>query len=182
MKSLVFLLMLITSTLFSQECTTYNSTFYKYTYKKGYYFVEQYDIESEVAYEYLSAGEYIKISTDLQMSNYISDSITKLFGNGKPINPDKTVKLTQNIINKTVIDSATNLLFNNVYSTCDVCRNSIIDMITTDEDMVKVFKSKRVTQINVIYFQIIGQQLYEVTIVDVGIRFGWDERYIYVNE
>ena len=84
MKLLVFLL-LISSTIFSQECEVVVEKFYEYKISKNVIITNEHNIESEVAFNYIQEGKYIQITTDRGMNWYLSDTLTKQFLKGREI-------------------------------------------------------------------------------------------------
>lgn len=183
MKLLIFLL-LVSSTIFSQDYTVINERFYEYKYNanKTIITTKEYDVESEVAFEHFQNGTYIQITTDTGINWYLSDTLTKLFVKGKKIKDKLVMKTLSYMINNITIDSTTNLYYREIESSCYDCMYSIQDMLLCDTSLVNRLTSKGVTKIVVTYIQLKGKNRFGYIYVDVHRRFRKDEQYLYVED
>ncbi len=181
MKLLVFLL-LISSTIFSQ--TVVDERFYKYTYRGNNTIIttEEYDVESEVAFEHIQNGDYIQITTDTGINWYLSDTLTKLFVKGKQIKNELVMKTLSYMVHNITIDSTTNLFYKEVRNDCYECMYSIQDMLLCDTSLTKRLSSPGVTKIVVTYVQTRRTKKFGYIYVDVHKRFRKDEQYLYVED
>lgn len=181
MKLLVFLL-LISSTIFSQEVVY--ERFYKYTYKANNTIIttSDYDVESEEAFECLQNGNYIQITTDKRINSYLSDTLTNIFVKGKSVSEKIVMKTLSYMVNNITIDSTTNLFYKEVENTCNDCRCSIKNDLLSDCDLVKRFKGKGVTKIIVTYVQLKSKGgRYGYIYVVINKRFRKDEQFLYID-
>lgn len=182
MKLLVFLL-LISSTIFSQDVVF--ERFYKYTYKANNTIIttSDYNVESEEAFECLQNGKYIQITTDNNINFYLSDTLTKLFVKGKSVNEKLVMKTLSYMVNNITIDSTTNLFYKEVENTCNDCRYSIKKDLLSDCELVKRFNSKGVTKILVTYVQLKSKGgRYGCIYVVIHKRFRKDEQFLYIDD
>ncbi len=178
MKVLLFLL-LISSTIFSQECEVVLERFYEYKISKNVIITKDYDVESEVAFNYIQDGKFIQISTDRGMNWYLSDTLTKQFLKGREIKQKSVDKVLTYMVHNITIDSNTNLLYREIENTCSVCMTSIYDMLVSDTTLIREFNSKDVKKIIVNYVQVKRRDTIGYIYVTVQKRFRKDEEYLY---
>jgi hypothetical protein len=178
MKLLVFLL-LISSTIFSQECKVVLERFYEYKISKNVIITKDYDIESEVAFNYIQEGKYIQITTDRGMNWYLSDTLTKQFLKGREIKQKSVDKVLSYMVHNITIDSNTNLLYKEIENTCSVCRTSIYDMLVSDTSLIREFNSEGVKKIIVNYVQVRRDDRFGYIYVTIQKRFRRDEEYLF---
>ena len=181
MKLLLFLL-LISSTIFSQDVVY--ERFYKYTYNVNNTIIttRDYDVESEEAFECLQNGKYIQITTDKNINFYLSDTLTKLFVKGKNVSEKVVMRTLSYMVNNITIDSTTNLFYKEVQNDCYECMYSIQDMLLCDTSLTKRLSSPGVTKIVVTYVQTRRTKKFGYIYVDVHKRFRKDEQYLYVED
>lgn len=183
MKLLVFLL-LIGSTVFSQGYDIIDERFYEYKYNANKTIIRtnEYDVDSEVANEHFQNGDYIQITTDLNINWVLSDTLTKLFVNGKKIKDKVVMKRLSFMVNNLTIDSTSNLYYREVETRCSNCLYSINDMLLSDSSLVERFKGKGVNKIVVIYVQLKHIKTSGYIYVEIHKLFRRPEQYLYVED
>jgi len=178
MKLLVFLL-LISSTIFSQECRVVSEKFYVYKISRNLVTSIEYDIDSEEAFYQIQEGNYIKITTDRGMNWYLSDTLTKQFVKGREIKQKVVDKRLSGLVNNITIDSNTNLFYKEIENDCPDCVNSIHNLLLSDYSLIREFNSKGVTKIVVNYVQVKSKGRFGYIYVNVYKRFRKDEEYLF---
>lgn len=182
MKLLIFLL-LISSTIFSQDVVY--ERFYKYSYNVNNTIIttSDYEVESEEAFECLQNGNYIQITTDKNINFYLSDTLTNLFVKGKSVNKKLVMKTLSYMVNNITIDSTTNLFYKEVENTCYSCKHSIIKELLSDCELVKRFNNDGVTKVVVTYVQLKSKSgRYGCIYVVIHKRFRKDEQFLYIDD
>ena len=178
MKLLGFLL-LISSTIFSQECRVVSEKFYTYKINKGVVITNEYDIDSEEAFYQIQEGNYVQITTDRGMNWYLSDTLTKQFVKGREIKQKVVDKRLSVMVHNITIDSNTNLFYKEIENDCPDCMNSVYNMLVSDSSIVREFNSKGVTKIVVNYVQVKRNGRFGYIYVNVYKRFRKDEEYLF---
>ncbi len=183
MKLLVFLL-LMGSTVFCQGYDIVNERFYEYKYNANNTIIRtnEYHVDSDVAIEHFQKGDYIQLTTDLNINWILSDSLTKLFLNGKKIKERVVMKRLSFMVNNLTIDSTSNLYYREVESRCSNCLYSIKDMLLSDSSLVERFKGKGVNKIVVVYVQFKHIKTLGYVYVEVHKFFRRPEQYLYVED
>jgi len=183
MKLLVFLL-LISSTLFSQNCEVLTERYYEYIYKGNIITTNEYDVDSEQAFDAIQNDKYIRITTDRGINWYLSDTLTKLFVKGRQIKEKQVIKTLGYVVNNITIDSTTNLFYKEVEDNCFDCVHSIQDMLLSDTSLVNVLNKKDVRKIIVTYVQVRRKKTYGYICVNIYYRFHCfrPETHIYVED
>lgn len=183
MKLLVFIL-LISSTIFSQEYEVITERFYEYKYNinKTIITTNEYSVDSDVAFEHFQNGDYIQITTDTGINWYLSDTLTKLFLKGKKIKDKFVMGRLGYMVNNLTIDSTSNLFYREIESNCYNCLYSIQNMLLSDSSLIEKFNGEGVNKIVVIYVQLKHIKTFGYIYVEVHKRFRRPEQFLYVED
>ncbi len=190
MKNLLLLFALILSlNSFAQELEDdSNELFYlmdsiyiKYNITKTYITTKTY-YDEEVIADMLSEGTSIRIATDEELSTLLSDSISTLYHATKEFSRKKQLNTIYNFIGDMAIDSNLNVLYVRVTAPCQPCMNSILDNITSDEEITQMLSDGKVKHVYVNYYQTIRNVRYEFIDITVKHRFKRKQIYTLYNE
>jgi hypothetical protein len=127
--------------------------------------------------EMLEYNEYIRFTTDEDLSYMISDSLSIQYHAKQITNTKKLRRSMWGFVDRVALDSIADILFVRVISPCQPCMNSIIDEINTSKELVAEMSNKNLKYVRVTYAQTFGSELWEFIFVDVKIRFKRVQRF-----
>lgn len=127
--------------------------------------------------ELLQETDYIRLTTDEDLSLMISDSLTRQYGFTQSAKSKNIRKSLLGYVDRIAVDSNTNILFVMVLSPCQPCMNSIIDEINTTTELVASMKQKHIKYIRVNYVQTMGVDFNDFIFIDIKVRFKRIERF-----
>jgi hypothetical protein len=180
MKKIFILFVTISLNVFSQDYKLINQKLYQYNDRK---YVIEHDGSSEYGQYLMEELPYIEVATDDSLSMVISDSLTKRYGTKKYVNENQLSKNAENLAIKLALDSSINVVLYKVRGDCGLCKNSLIDVLINDNDLIKLFQSSRVTEVYTNYYQIkTPLKNTEVMYITVKRRFGFDYIFILYSE
>ena len=180
MKKLFILFVVFSLNVFSQDYKFINQKLFQFNDRK---YVIEHDGSSEYGQYLMEESPYIEIATDDSLSMVISDSLTKRYGSKKYVNENQLSKNTENLAIKLALDSSTNVVLYKARGDCGLCKNSLIDVLINDDDLIKLFQSSRVTEVYTNYYQIkTPLKKTEVMYILIKRRFGFDYIFILYSE
>lgn len=180
---LLFFSLLFCSTILAQFKVV-NERFVEYEYKasKTIIITNEFDVESEVAFEHFQKGDFLQMSTNLKLNKSLSDTLTKLYLPGKVVNDDVLMRSLNNMVNNVIIDSTSNLYYREIESECDECKLSILDIISTDSEIINTCRGNGVKDVCVSYVQMRGKRTYELIFVEIHRRFHRVKQFLFIDE
>ena len=124
----------------------------------------------------------IRIATDEDLSMLLSDSLARLYHASKEFDNKKQINFIYNFIDNMAIDSNLNVLYVRVISPCQPCMNSILNNITTDDEVVKMLSSHKLKYLYVNYYQSTRNSRYEYIVITAKHWFRRPQTYTLYNE
>ena len=176
-KTLLLFLVIYTG-IFGQKTEYIDSVFITHTYKSKLIFSNYLEPTKD-----LLDSHYIRVVTDESMNSFISDSLTSRFIRPTHIKEERLSDNVLDIVDDFGVDSSSNILFVKVYrDSCELCVNSIIDIIIDDSEIKELINKKRNKSIYVSYYQVFGELRWEFITVTIKRKFGLSYSYTLYSE
>ena len=129
-----------------------DSVYLEYVVKYNMVNIKAYrDIESmnDMLYE----GFHIKVLSDEDISMQLSDTVSKLYKTSKPYKYNKQVKSMSEFFQTMAVDSNLNIFYVKVLAPCEPCKQSILDYLISDIDLITVLKEHKLKYLYINYYQ-----------------------------